>query len=229
MIFVPAGTFWMGCNIAVDNQCAGDESPYHQVALGAFLLDKTEVTQSDFNACVSAEICSKPTCLWNPATTGSAPVVCVDWSMANSYCVWKSKRLPTEAEWEYAARGADGRKFPWGNVAASCSLAVYTVSGDVGCNTGATWPVCSKTAGNSPLGFCDMAGNVYEWVNDWYSATYYASTPATNPPGPTTGTNRSIRGGSFMNGAVDLRVSAREGSSATSIMQIIGFRCAKNP
>ena len=194
MVLVPAGTFWMGCNEAVDDECDDDEYPYHEVYLDEYNIDVTEVTAAEYGACVAAGGCTAPSsgsyATYQVAGKESHPINYVSWYQAEAYCAWAGKRLPTEAEWEKAARGTDGRKYPWGNTAPTCDLAVMG-----GC-PGATQPVCSVSpAGDSPYGLCDMAGNVWEWPADWYSSSYYSASPAKNPHGPNSGSMRGLRGG----------------------------------
>ena len=229
MILIPAGVFWMGCNSEIDNICYDDEKPYHEVQLSAYYIDKTEVTQGAYKKCVDAGVCSDPGCNWNPSGTPNRPVVCVDWNDAIAYCTWAGKRLPTEAEWEKAARGTDGRKYPWGNQTATCEYAVMYDGSDYGCGTGSTWDVCSKSpAGDSPYGLCDMAGNVWEWVSDWYGSDYYSNSPASNPTGPVSGSGRVRRGGSFDYDDVNLRASNRDGYYPSVYYVNLGFRCSRS-
>ena len=228
MKLVAAGSFWMGCNTTVDSECQSDESPYHQVTLSGYYMDKTEVTQAEYKKCVDAGECDTPSCDWDPTGTPNRPVVCVTWSQAGEYCVWAGKRLPTEAEWEKAARGTDGRKYPWGNETATCDYAVM-YDGSNGCGTGSTWDVCGKSpAGDSPYGLCDMAGNVWEWVSDWWDSGYYANSPASNPTGPVSGSNRVIRGGSFHSNYDYLRASIRLIYYPSGAYYALGFRCARD-
>ena len=230
MKLVASGSFWMGCNTTVDSECQSDESPYHQVTLSGYYMDKTEVTQAEYKKCVDAGECDTPSCDWDPTGTPNRPVVCVTWSQAGEYCVWAGKRLPTEAEWEKAARGTDGRKYPWGNETATCDYAVM-YDGSWGCGTGSTWDVCGKSpAGDSPYGLCDMAGNVYEWVSDWYDSGYYTNSQASNPTGPVSGSLRVVRGGSFDYHAgyyYYLRASFRFGDSPSDVSGNLGFRCVR--
>ena len=228
MKLVASGSFWMGCNTTVDSECQSDESPYHQVTLSGYYMDKTEVTQAEYKKCVDAGECDTPSCDWDPTGTPNRPVVCVTWSQAGEYCVWAGKRLPTEAEWEKAARGTDGRKYPWGNETATCDYAVM-YDGSWGCGTGSTWDVCGKSpAGDSPYGLCDMAGNVYEWVSDWYDSGYYTNSQASNPTGPVSGSLRVLRGGSFYSNDDSLRASFRYDVNPSVYSHSLGFRCARD-
>jgi len=229
MILIPAGVFWMGCNSEIDNICYDDEKPYHEVQLSAYYIDKTEVTQGAYKKCVDAGVCSDPGCNWNPSGTPNRPVVCVDWNDAIAYCTWAGKRLPTEAEWEKAARGTDGRKYPWGNQTATCEYAVINDGSDSGCGTGSTWDVCSKSpAGDSPYGLCDMAGNAWEWVSDWYGSDYYSNSPASNPTGPVSGSFRVTRGGSYAYDHDFLRASNRSYDYPSYYYAGLGFRCSRS-
>jgi formylglycine-generating enzyme required for sulfatase activity len=223
LIQIASGSFMMGCNSAVDSECSANENPYHSVTLSAYSIERTEVTQASYQACITAGSCATPACDWMPATKASYPVTCVTWQDAANYCGWANARLPTEAEWERAARGTDGRKFPWGNAAPTCSLLNYA-----SCNVG-TVIVGSYSNGASPDGVLDMAGNVTEWVADWYSATYYGSSPSNDPTGPASSTGyRSSRGGSFGGAEISIRVSNRNGfNDPISALDYRGFRCAR--
>jgi len=223
MCLIPAGSFWMGCNDEVDSDCESDELPYHEVTLAGYYMDKTEVTQGEFKKCVDAGECDEPGCRWDPTGTPNRPVVCVNWTEAGEYCAWVGKRLPTEAEWEKAARGTDGRKYPWGNETATCEYAVmYPCSDD-------PLDVCSKLpAGHSPYGLCDMAGNVWESVSDWYKSDYYTNSPASNPTGSVSGSGRVMRGGSFADDDAYLRASSRAGYYPSAGSGDLGFRCARS-
>ena len=220
MVPVAAGDFDMGCNESVDDQCDDDETPQHTVTLSAFEIDVTEVTQEQYSACVAAGACPEPSCPWD-CSVSDLPATCVDWGAASSYCVWAGKRLPTEAEWEKAARGTDGRKFPWGNAAPTCSL-----TNMLGCSGGVE-PVGSLPGGESPYGALDMAGNVVELVADFYDANYYTDSPAENPTGPAQGARYGGRGGGFKSEAVWQRTSKRDWYDGDDQGPSLGFRCAR--
>jgi formylglycine-generating enzyme required for sulfatase activity len=227
MVYVPAGNFIMG---SPDNAGFDDEHPQHVVYLDSFWIDKTEVTNRMYDLCVRAGGCTEPhdngsfthSRYYGSSEYDDYPVIYVDWDQANTYCAWAGGRLPTEAEWEKAARGTDGRTYPWGNNVPTCSLANFE-----GCASDTT-AVGSYPAGASPYGALDMAGNVWQWVADWYGASYYASSPAKNPTGPSSGTDRVVRGGSWYN-VVHLASSSYRnwfypyGWSSIAI----GFRCSR--
>lgn len=235
MVAVGGGPFMMGCNEALDVDCIDDEYPFHEVTLSSFAIDQTEVTAAAYDACVDAGECDAPTtetafesieCF---PTSGDQPVVCVNWFQARDYCDWRGARLPTEAEWEKAARGGDGRVFPWGNEAPTCSRAhYYTCVGDEG-----PIAVGSKPAGASPYGALDMAGNVFEWVGDWYSASYYVNSPDVDPPGPLAGTRHALRSSAYYFYAISSRTSLRAPNYDTptdnDANTDVGFRCAVSP
>jgi formylglycine-generating enzyme required for sulfatase activity len=236
MVAVPAGPFMMGCNEQVDTQCLDDEYPYHEVTLSSFAIDRTEVTAEAYAGCVSAGDCSPPALTFGDRqpcanTSGQQPVACVDWFQARDFCASIGKRLPTEAEWEKAARGTDGRMFPWGNDAPDCSRAHLA---DPCPFSAEPLVVGSKPAGASPYGALDMAGNLFEWVSDWYGVAYYVSSPAEDPPGPATGTRRSLRSSSSSFGLeygsrVSLRGPDYLVATPDDTSDWIGFRCARTP
>ena len=232
MVLIPSGNFWMGCNAALDSSCGGDEYPYHQVKLAAFEIDATEVTMTQFADCVDEGDCDEPGnspfCLWNQPGVENHPVNCVDWYGATAYCDWAGKRLCTEAEWEKAARGKDGRLYPWGNDAATCAMAIMKEGVTLGCGLGAPWPVGLIAAGASPYGALDMAGNVSEWVNDWYGAAYYQSSPISQPPGAGFGLYRVYRGGDYEKLGPALRTSKREFLQPDNLSAAVGVRCCKD-
>ncbi len=230
-ILIPAGAFVMGC-LSNDNQCFDNERPQHTVTLDAYYIDKYEVTNARYQACVESDACSPPKEMTSPTqelyygNTAYAdhPVVDVTWHQAEAYCAWAGKRLPTEAEWEKAARGTDGRTYPWGEQTPDSMLLNYYGN--------KTTPVGSYPAGASPYGALDMAGNVIEWVGDWYNGDYYSVSPESNPPGPSAGKYRVTRGGSWVGDNDNLFHYARSTSRSNFLPDdwvfAIGFRCARS-
>jgi formylglycine-generating enzyme required for sulfatase activity len=238
MVYVPAGEFQMGADVSQDYKdemcqkyypdCQSwwyeNEKPVHTVYLDAFWIDKTEVTNQMYKQCVQAGACDLPdsTTNYDNNAYASHPVVNVSWFDAQNYCEWAGRRLPTEAEWEKAARGPDGLFYPWGE-GISCDLANYS-----GC-IGETTPVGSYPEGASPYGALDMAGNAWEWVADWYDGDYYQNSPYENPLGPSSGGVRVRRGGSWGSYVNSIRPAWRSWFSPFSSDFIIGFRCALSP
>lgn len=214
MCAIPAGTFQMG---SLNGE--SDEKPVHAVTLAAYELDEFEVTVSQYAACVTAGGCTA-------AATGGAcnagvsgrdnhPINCVDWNQATTYCAWAGKRLPTEEEWEYAARGTDGREYPWGNAAPGNQLCWS--SG--GTNRSSTCAVGSYPSGKSPFGVQDMSGNVWEWVSSFYTLDYSSQPFGTSPVS---------RGGSWYYDAASVVRSANRNRRASSFQSgNLGFRCAR--
>ena len=228
MVLVPAGEFLMG------NEAEGD-APSHRVYLDALYIDRQEVTNARYLKFVEAtrhrapqHVVDPQYDLWVGATlapgVADLPVVNVDWSDANAYCRWAGKRLPTEAEWEKAARGTDGRIFPWGNETPSFARLNFSRRWQ-GAHT--LQPVGNYEAGNSPYGVQDMAGNVWEWVNDWYDAGSYAAGPARNPQGVSSGSSKILRGGSWTNSADTVRATHRREEDPDMRNSDSGFRCAR--
>jgi formylglycine-generating enzyme required for sulfatase activity len=227
MAFIPAGCFDMGDS---SDGCAySDGCPVHNVCLPSFYMDVYEVTNAAYKACVDASGCPAPissisfsrsSYYGNPAYN-NFPVIYVNWNHATAYCTWAGKRLPTEAEWEYAARGGQsGKRYPWGDSISPADASYgwnYLDSSEVG-----------SFAANG-YGLYDMSGNVWEWVNDWYLATYYTGrpNPDNDPPGPASGTVHVLRGGSWNWNVLYVRVAYRSGHpQPTNMPDDKGFRCA---
>ncbi|MFO0774506.1 MAG: formylglycine-generating enzyme family protein [Nitrospiraceae bacterium] len=234
-VVVPAGAFTMG-----SNDGSGNERPERQVTLDAYAIDRHEVTMRQYAAFLDASQRKAPPSWDSEAveTVGDRPAVGVNWFDAEAYCKWAGGRLPTEAEWEKAAKGTGARRFPWGDMQPFVDIANYNrgvwVSDAVTLS-----PVASgvegmsvrhglKEGGRSPYGLFHMAGNAAEWVADWYDREYYTKAPATNPPGPTAGEKRVIRGGSWADLPTALRVSARVAAEPDYRDRTVGFRCASS-
>jgi serine/threonine-protein kinase len=244
MVYVPEGNFLMGSTdnevAQVVKQCYADtqtcqamfnvEKPQHTVWLDAFWIDQTDITNSQYQKCVNDGSCQPPEC--DPQFSGDfsklhgeqQPVICVDWNQAKTYCDWAGRRLPTEAEWEKAARGTDGRIYPWGNQSPEKSFLNYA-----GSQIYNTTDVGSYPSGASPYGALDMTGNVRQWVADWFSDTYYRSSPNRNPQGPSSGQIKVLRGGSAWDGDDRSRAAYREPTPPDMNYFGYGFRCAISP
>ena len=265
MVYVPEGEFLMG-SADPDPDAGSDEKPQHTVYLDAYWIDKTEVTNAMFGIFAEATgyetdaekagwsfVPNPSTGSWEqtngadwahprgPSTSLSGleghPVVHVSWNDASAYCEWAGRRLPTEAEWEKAARGTDGRKYPWGNdpVAgnllnfADSNLNVDWADKSVDDSYQFTAPVGSYPDGASPYGALDMAGNVWEWANDRYDENYYRNSPSENPVGPSSGGYRVQRGGSWYNFDVFVRAASRDWAVPSNWFGHVGFRCSLSP
>jgi serine/threonine-protein kinase len=224
MVYVPDGTFEMGSTQGHD-----DEQPLHAVTLDGFWIDRTEVTNSQYARCVADGACSPPGKLgsgtrdsyYGKDEFGHYPVINVTWDDSDTYCQWAGGRLPTEAEWEYAARGPDSLTFPWGNDLPDDTLLNYNE------NVGDTTQVGAYPGGASWVGAMDMAGNVGEWVADWYAE--YPSEAQTNPKGPKTGDWRLMRGGSWDSKGEYVRAAYRNFGLPVIRLHRLGFRCVVEP
>lgn len=234
LVYIPEGRFLMGTSTD-DLQFEEDETPQHEIYLDAFWIDQLEVTNRMFTECVDNGSCEPPSELGSQARTSyydnlsfaEYPVVNINWEQAQTYCSWVGRRLPTEAEWEKAARGAEGQIYPWGNQEPTCKLLNFWESetGSVNCARDTTL-VGKYPDGASPYGVLDMAGNVWEWVADWYSVDSYKVGPDRNPQGVNTGDAKVIRGGSFSESGDTVRSANRNQSDPLADSYLIGFRCA---
>jgi formylglycine-generating enzyme required for sulfatase activity len=232
---LPSGCFQMGCS---GPACKYKGAlPARKVCLDAFALDSKEVTVAEYATCVAAGKCQAIDRRRGPTTCNSAvpgrdrhPVTCVTWDEAQAYCSWAGMRLPTEAEWEYAARGTRSRTYPWGDGAPTCDRATIDQ-----CKHDSTQPVGSHPTGDTDTGLSDLAGNAYEWVADWYAPSRAPSgQPANNPRGPCAGqspcdrrTLRVMKGGAYSSARQLLPAWARYHAEPTQALPFLGFRCAR--
>jgi len=220
-IYIPSGEFVMGTSNGEPN-----EKPSKTVFTNAYWIDQTEVTNSQYALCVSEGKCEIPysnssnrqNFYYGNPDFDNFPVIYVTWNDAQAYCKWVGGRLPSEAEWEKAARGTDERIYPWGNVSPNYGFVNYGSNGD-------TTLVGSYPQGKSPYGVLDMAGNVWEWVADWYDENYYSYSTGNNPTGPETGIYRVMRGGSWINTEWHIRTTYRLGRKESDQRNLNGFRC----
>jgi eukaryotic-like serine/threonine-protein kinase len=230
LVYVSEGEFLMG-SADSDTLAQNFEKPQHTVFLNAFWIDQTEVTNQQYRSCIDAGGCN-PHPYTGPEANGgwdnymndaefdNHPVIYVTWEDAKAYCEWVGRRLPTEAEWEKAARGTDGQIFPWGNDEPNENLLIYNRF------HGAPVAVKSYPNGASPYGAYDMAGNVWEWVNDLFGADYYSNSPTENPLGPDSGNRHVVRGGAYRSGIQYIRTAYRLRPSSDGYTNDGGFRCA---
>ena len=221
-MYIPEGEFFMGKGEVRKN----DNSPQHIVYLDAFWMDKYEVSNAMYLKCMQDGACSEmvsDNTTYNNWIYRNHPITYVTWEQANVYCQWAGRRLPTEAEWEKAARGTDGRKYPWGNEAPNARLANFD-----GSMIHEAVSVYRYPLGASPYGVLNMSGNVREWIADWYGEDYYLTTPYTNPTGPETGTERSLRSGSYNEDKNEITITSRYRHEPQSAGLSRGFRCAES-
>jgi iron(II)-dependent oxidoreductase len=215
---IPGGEFQMG---SLEKEGEPSERPRHAVRVNGFLMDKTEVTWGQYKRFLSASNRSpEKVPVWGMPE--ALPASSVTWPEAGAFCSWAGGRLPTEAEWERAARGDDLRQYPWGNTFEPWR-----------CNTRDGGPHAPTPAGAypdcvSPYGVLDLAGSVQEWVSDWFNDKYYATSPAENPTGPETGTSRVTRGGTWMSASVLVRTAYRLPIEPRFPGPMIGFRCVQD-
>lgn len=230
MSVIPTGCFLMGDPFSEGNV---HERPVHNVCITSdFSMDVHETTNAEYKACVDTGVCTAPGSSAS-STRGSYygnpiyddfPVIFIDWSQGSAYCSWAGKRLPSEAQWEYASRGdLSGKRYAWGDTITGAD-ANYWDSGDIWDNN--TSPVENYAANG--YGLYDMSGNSYEWISDWYLSTYYNTSPTNDPPGPPPASERILRGGCF-NGTTDcVRVAYRDKIDPTGQYSSIGVRCARD-
>jgi len=237
-VFVPAGSFLMG---STENQVAElkancptcdflNETPQHSIYLDDFWIDRTEVTNGQYARCVADKNCHLPAVdsknsmpYYSDPQFADYPVIYVNWNNATDYCKWAGRSLPSEAQWEKAARGPNGALYPWGDDNPNLYLLNFNMY------IGATVKVGSYAGGTSPYGALDMAGNGWEWVNDWYGVDYYAESPDKNPAGPSHGETRVMRGGSWFDQDPIERAANRGYESFSYSQHNLGFRCASQP
>lgn len=219
MVLIPAGEFLMGGEDGLP-----DARPLHRIFLSSFWIDRYEVTNAEYRQCVQGGACVPPKdqAVFDDPQHAGHPVTNVTWAQARAYCQWKGRRLPTEAEWEKAARGTDGRRYPWGNSEEGIKKIKESL-GRVGAN--GTVPVGSQAEQVSPYGVYDLVGSVWEWVKDWYAEEYYGASPPRDPQGPLRGSFRVFRGGDATQGPLELRVSYRGWDEMTYWGPTLGFRC----
>jgi formylglycine-generating enzyme required for sulfatase activity len=240
MLLIPEGEFTMGTDDvgAGWQQGNSNEHPEHTVTVKSYYIDQFEVTIARYAKFLEATKHSAPPSWDDDAVTsaGDRPVVGVDWEDANAYCKWAGERLPTEAEWEKAARGTDKRRFPWGDMQPFVDIANYnrglwvsypiTLAPVTSGAEGMSIRHGLKDGGKSPYGLYHMAGNAAEWVADWYDREYYAKAPKENPTGPAEGEKKVLRGGSWGDPPRNIRVTARFSADPEFRDTSVGFRCA---
>jgi eukaryotic-like serine/threonine-protein kinase len=244
IVFIPAGEFTMGSDAESDPNFWGAEGPRHVVYLDDYWIYEKEVTVGMYETCIASGYCpaaflqlSENPEILQYRSDPQLPMVFVTWEAADYYCSWAADGLPTEAQWEKAARGIDERLFPWGNkpfqqgYANYCGFECDDSSSELATFDDGyplTAPVGTFPAGASPYGVMDMAGNVWEWTADFFYPTYYAMSPFENPTGPASGDRHVVRGGGFTNGLSGMRTVARISLDLEAALNTVGFRCVLN-
>lgn len=223
MVVIPAGEFWMG---AEDGQ--QDTRPVHRVHLSSYWLDTYEVTNARYRQCVEGSGCTLPKDrqAFDDPQHAQRPVINITWGQARAFCQWQGKRLPTEAEWEKAARGTDGRRYPWGNN--EDVLKNHVRKQEIKTDTGGTELAGRQRATASPYGVFDLIGSVSEWVKDWYAEDFYQTSPARDPQGPSRGSFRVLRGGEWSEKPPNFQASYRGWDDVTYWGPTLGVRCAQD-
>jgi len=242
MITIPSGKFIMGCKPS-EKTCTKNEKHHSEIELSEYQIDKYEVTIANYEKCIDAGACNNSDLTkkhygtnsdYNKCDIGSKkdsnlPANCISWFGADAYCKWQDKQLPTEAQWEKAARGDDGRSYPWGDAdPKECDKVVMGDESGNGCGTESSFAAGSKEADKSPYGVFDMAGNVKEWTSDYYDKHFYKRSAKTDPTVTNKAKYRSVRGGAFTNHmAASFMISKRSYFIPVNWDSSIGFRCAK--
>lgn len=243
---IPAGSFKMGCNKDMEGSCSEDTVPVHDVSLSVYVMDKFEVPVELFELCIAENVCTNDNadephyrtssesdrCNIGKPDRKNHPANCVTWHGAKAYCEWLGKRLPTEAEWENAAKSGKVQIYPWGNTpAASCDNTVMLENAG-GCVSKITLPIGSKPSGASEQGIYDLSGNVAEYTGDWYEKKFYSTEEASKadtqgPAEPEKDKYKVIRGGSYIYGESHARSSYRGSAKLDDPAIDFGFRCVK--
>ena len=221
MVLIPTGEFVMG-----EDNGLPDSKPMHRPTLSSYWIDRYEVTNANYRQCVDGGVCSPPKDrrVFDDLQRAAYPVTNITWKQAHGYCEWVGRRLPTEAEWEKAARGTDGRRYPWGNSEEPIRNLIHDRNTSAASNGTAAVGSDADTA--SPYGVFDLVGNAWEWVRDWYAEDYYASAPQRDPQGPLRGSFRVLRGGDWSQSPSELRASVRAWDEMGYWGPTLGFRCA---
>jgi formylglycine-generating enzyme required for sulfatase activity len=233
MVFIPQGAFEMGSRRSLreldpvsifqaDRHMLGPEDPAHEVILDAFYIDIYETSNANYKSYMEKTGIKKYPRYWDDSSFNKPdqPVVGVTWKEALNFCHWKNKRLPTEAEWEKAARGKRPVSYPWGDDPPDKELLNFDN------HVRQTTPVGTYPKGKSDYGVFDLSGNVSEWVQDWHFPEYYLFSPKENPPGPEKGVYKVIRGGNWKNNAEDVNLTYRNATVPKARSNTVGFRCA---